>query len=176
MNMASTQSFTSHDQKPISIIDPNRRENINRSIRTYPVKTTWTERLQSYFTTNDGRIILSDLFFTLICVILQHVMGTCQHSVSDGKTIVKWHVFTPPCTECFTSSCSIERISFLVGAGPHTAVFFFVLSWTILAYCLERIWVYLTTGVRVSKRRDLIVHGIIVALFFVALGFNIWGR
>ncbi len=64
----------------------------------------------------------------------------------------------------------------LVGAGPHTAVFFFVLSWTTLAYCLERIWVYLTTGVRVSKKRDLIVHGIIVILYFTALGFNIWGR
>lgn len=69
-----------------------------------------------------------------------------------------------------------EDFSLLVGAGPHTAVFFFVLSWMILAYCLEQIWVYLTVGVRVSKRRELIVHGIIVALFFTALGFNIWGR
>ena len=61
------------------------------------VKTTWTQRLKSYFTTNDGRIILSNLFFTLICVIIQHVLGTCDHSVSDGKTVIKWHVFTPPC-------------------------------------------------------------------------------
>jgi hypothetical protein len=34
----------------------------------------------------------------------------------------------------------------------------------------------LTTGVRVSKKRDLIVHGIIVILYFIALGFNIWGK
>ena len=111
--MASTQSFTSHDQKPISIIDPveripssvtrDRKETSNRLIRTNPLKTTttttWIERLQSYFTTNDGRIILSDLFFTLTCVILQHVMGTCQHSISDGTAMVKWHVFTPPCRD-----------------------------------------------------------------------------
>ena len=64
----------------------------------------------------------------------------------------------------------------LVGAGPHTAVFFFVLSWTTLVYSVERIWVYVTTGVRVSKKRDLIMHGIIAILFFVALGFNIWGK
>ena len=43
-------------------------------------------------------------------------------------------------------------------------------------YSIERIWAYLTTGVRVSKKRDLIVHGIIVILFFTALGFNIWGK
>ncbi len=55
-------------------------------------------------------------------------------------------------------------------------MFFFVLSWTTLAYCIERIWVYLTTGVRVSKKRDLIVHGIIVVLYLTALSFNIWGR
>lgn len=117
--MASAQSFTSHDQKPISIIDPDRisssnrdrRENVNRSNRISPIKTTtWTERLKSYFTTHDGRIILSDLFFTLICVILQHVMGTCQHIVSDGDGKVKWHVFTPPCTECSSSSYSMKKI------------------------------------------------------------------
>lgn len=95
--MTSTQVLTSNDQSPISTID---REIIHESLVNNNIKqktTTWTERLKSYFITNDGRIILSDLFFTLICVVLQHVMGTCHHSVSDGTNVVQWHVFTPPC-------------------------------------------------------------------------------
>jgi hypothetical protein len=95
----------SNEQNSISIIDPDKShpsnrdhiEKINQSIIKQNLKTTWIERLKSYFTTNNGRIILSDLFFTLICVILQHVLGTCDHSVSDGRTVIKWHVFTPPC-------------------------------------------------------------------------------
>ena len=85
-------------------------------------------------------------------------------SVNSSKTKRKSNLF---------SFVSVKKI--LVGAGPHTAVFFFVLSWTTLAYCLNHMWVYLTTGVRLSKKRDLIVHGLIVILYFVALGFNIWG-
>jgi hypothetical protein len=98
--MTSTQSVISNDQNPISIIDPDKQHPSNRDhiekIK-HNVKTTWTERLKSYFTTNDGRIILSDLVFTLICVILQHVLGTCDHYVSNGTIVIKWHVFTPPC-------------------------------------------------------------------------------
>jgi hypothetical protein len=104
--MTSIESLTSDGQNPISTNDP---ELINQSDRNNTKKfhqplinnnlktTTWIERLKSYFITNDGRIILVDLFFTLICVILQHVMGTCYHFVSDGTTVIKWHVFTPPC-------------------------------------------------------------------------------
>ena len=105
MNMTSTESVISNDQNPISIIDPDKRhpsnrdhtEIINQPVIKHKLKTTWTERLKSYFTTNDGRIILSDLFFTLICVVLQHVLGTCDHFVSNGTIVIKWHVFTPPC-------------------------------------------------------------------------------
>ena len=113
--MTSTQTFTSHHPNAISIIDPDqiqisKQERIEQSLITNNLKTTWTERLKSYFTTNDGRIILSDLLFTLICVILQHVLGTCDHSVSDGTNVIKWHVFTPPCKilfkECNIPSCS----------------------------------------------------------------------
>lgn len=177
--MTSPHSLTFDDQNPISIIDREKIYSANRDLNPLTAnnqqrKTTCTERLKSYFTTNDGRIMLSDLFFTLICVILQHVMGTCDHSVSDGTTVIKWHVFTPPCRPFDSLNRAILIV--VVGAGPHTAVFFFVLSWTTLAYCLERIWVYLITGARVSKKRDLIVHGIIVALYFTALGFNIWGK
>jgi hypothetical protein len=102
--MTSIQSLTSDD--PISIINPeiihqsdrNNTLKINQPLINNILKTTtWTERLKNYFITTEGRIILADLFFTLICVILQHVMGTCDHSVSDGKTVIKWHVFTPPC-------------------------------------------------------------------------------
>lgn len=101
--MTSPQSFISNEQNPISTIDSNIL-NPNNLGKTSPsinsnrkITTTWIERLKSYFTTNDGRIMLSDLFFTLICVILQHVMGTCEHFISDGTQVIKWHVFTPPC-------------------------------------------------------------------------------
>ncbi|CAF0714845.1 unnamed protein product [Adineta steineri] len=161
--MTSTLSLTSDNQNVISTIDDeishqsnrNTPEKINRLV-IKPI--TVTERIKNYFITNDGRIALADLFFTLLCVVLQHVMGTCHHSFSDGLTAIEWYVFTPP-----------------FGAGPHTAVFFFVLSWITLAYCIECIWVYLSTGIRVSKKRDLIIHGLIVILFLIAFGFNIWG-
>ncbi|CAF4663544.1 unnamed protein product, partial [Rotaria magnacalcarata] len=55
-------------------------------------------------------------------------MGTCEHSVSDGSHVIQWYIFTPP-----------------FGAGPHTAVYFFVLSWTVLVYCIQRIWADFTT-------------------------------
>jgi hypothetical protein len=95
--MTSTQSITTNDENVIPTIDqPNQiiTEKINQS---FVITKTWTERIKTYFITNDGRIALADLFFTLICVILQHVMGTCQHYVSDGIQVIKWYVFTPPC-------------------------------------------------------------------------------
>jgi len=104
--MTSTQSLTSDDQNPRSTIDSdiihqfdqNHKEKLNHPlINNTPKTTTWTERLKNYFTTNNGRIILSEFCFTLICVILQHVMGTCYHYISDGTIVIKWHVFTPPC-------------------------------------------------------------------------------
>jgi hypothetical protein len=100
--MSSTQSFNDDNQNPISTIDQQLNAEIihqadQNHLDQIPKSTTWTERIKNYFITNDGRIILSNLFFTLICVILQHVMGTCHHSVSDGTTVIKWHVFTPPC-------------------------------------------------------------------------------
>ncbi|UJR31623.1 hypothetical protein I4U23_019105 [Adineta vaga] len=161
--MTNTQQLTTNDPNPISVIEtdenhpstPNTREkNHQSSIKV----TTRTERLKNYFITTDGRINFVEFLFTLVCVIVQHVMGTCHHSIIGGQIIVKWYVFTPP-----------------FGAGPHTAVYFFVLSWTTLAYCIERMWIYMTTGVRVSKKRDLIVHGIIASLYTIAFGFNIWG-
>jgi hypothetical protein len=85
--MSSTQSTTTNAE----IID---QPDQNQSF----IKTnTWTERVKNYFITNNGRIALADLFFTLICVILQHVMGTCHHYVSDGIKVIQWYVFTPPC-------------------------------------------------------------------------------
>ncbi len=92
--MATPQSV---NENPISIIDPDRIHQSNRTNTEKINQTTWIERLKNYFLTNDGRIILADLFFTLICVILQHVMGTCHHYVSDGMKVIQWHVFTPPC-------------------------------------------------------------------------------
>ncbi|CAF0783033.1 unnamed protein product [Rotaria sordida] len=155
MNVDNQNSMSTIDKQ---IIDSSNRNNIDTN-KHYMIKTTnWTERIKNYFITNDGRIVLADFFFTLLCVILQHIMGTCEHSISNGTTVIKWYVFTPP-----------------FGAGPHTAVYFFVLSWITLVYCIERIWIYLITDVRTSKKRDLIVHGIIVILYFIALGFNIWG-
>ena len=151
---------------------------LDESLRTEkPALSTWTDRLKSYFLTNEGRIALARLIITLTCVVLQHVMGTCDHTFSHDDITVKWHVFTPPCWlmiflhdgyECFS-------LNFLVGAGPHTAAFFFVLSWITLAYCIERLWVNVTTGAPISKKRDLIVHGVIATLFLTAFGFNIWG-
>jgi hypothetical protein len=100
--MSSTQSFNADNENPIPTIDQQLNAEIihqadQNHLDQIPKSTTWTERIKNYFITNDGRIILSNLFFTLICVILQHVMGTCHHSVSDGTTVIKWHVFTPPC-------------------------------------------------------------------------------
>jgi hypothetical protein len=72
---------------------------IDSSIRTISLTTTnWSERIRRYFLTNHGRINLTSFSFTLVSVILQHVMGTCHHNISDGVNIVKWHVFTPPCS------------------------------------------------------------------------------
>jgi hypothetical protein len=103
--MSRTQSLNGDDQNPISIIeqqpnidiksDENNIDKINQKLINK--STTWTERIKYYFITDEGRINLSNLFFTLICVILQHVMGTCHHSVSDGTKVIQWHVFTPPC-------------------------------------------------------------------------------
>jgi hypothetical protein len=72
-------------------------ERNNQLLISSITKIPWTQRVKNYFTTHDGRITLSNLAFTLICVILQHVMGTCNHSISNGTNVVKWHVFTPPC-------------------------------------------------------------------------------
>jgi len=94
--MTTTQSFVSNDQSPLSTIEPNVDSPVNENQFNFE-KTRWMQRFASYFTTNDGRIMLFDLLFTLICVILHHVMGTCYHAVSDGTTVVKWHVFTPAC-------------------------------------------------------------------------------
>ena len=151
---------------------------LDGSLRTEkPALSTWTDRLKSYFLTNEGRIALASLIFTLTCVVLQHVMGTCDHAFGNADAIVKWHVFTPPCWLMIFLHGGYEcsPLNFLVGAGPHTAVFFLVLSWVTLAYCIDRLWIHVTTGARVSKKRDLIVHGVIVALFLAAFGFNIWG-
>jgi hypothetical protein len=91
--MTSTQATTT-DAETIHQSDENITEKINLSF----IKTnTWTQRVKNYFITNNGRIALADLFFTLICVILQHVMGTCHHYVSDGTNVIQWYVFTPPC-------------------------------------------------------------------------------
>jgi hypothetical protein len=99
-------STTSDDQNPISTIDSdiihqfdrNNKQKIDHPLINNTLKTTtWIERLKNYFITNNGRIILAELFFTLICVILQHVMGTCYHYISDGTKVIQWHVFTPPC-------------------------------------------------------------------------------
>src|SRR5690348_1907344 len=93
---------TINDQNPISTVESEIKQQLNQNneekIHNNNLKsTTWTERLKSYFITNNGRIMLSNFCFTLICVILQHVMGTCDHFVSDGAAVIKWHVFTPPC-------------------------------------------------------------------------------
>ena len=168
----STAPFSTETERPAR----NDAEKTSPPLSSRAIKLgTFTDRMKSYFTTHEGRIVLVSLSLTLVCVLLQHIMGTCQHSVSDGGPVVKWHVFTPPCM-LVTLKLRRKENPFLVGAGPHTAVFFFVLSWTTLVYCLERIWVYLTSGVRLSKKRDLIVHGIIVLLYLLALGFNIWGE
>ncbi|CAF1241378.1 unnamed protein product [Rotaria magnacalcarata] len=146
-----------------NLTSANDKRNItDKSIQSLPNHmskiTNWTEQIKKYFITNDGRIALADLLFSLLCVILQHVMGTCEHSVSDGSHVIQWYIFTPP-----------------FGAGPHTAVYFFVLSWTVLVYCIQRIWADFTTNINKSKKHDLIVHGIIVVLYLIAFGFNIWG-
>ena len=57
----------------------------------------WTDRFKTYFLTTDGRIALARILMSLICVILQHTMGTCKHHISNGTNDVQWHVFTPPC-------------------------------------------------------------------------------
>lgn len=64
----------------------------------------------------------------------------------------------------------------LVGAGPQTGLFFFILSWITLFYCVERIYSHIATGIRASKKHDLVVNGMIGSLFLMAFAFNIWGK
>lgn len=90
--MSNVKSSNANIQSPISTIEQEISRIVNQS-----TLTNRTERIKSCFTTNQGRIVLSELFFTSICVILQHVMGTCDHSVSDGSKVIKWYVFIPPC-------------------------------------------------------------------------------
>ncbi|CAF4345874.1 unnamed protein product [Adineta steineri] len=87
--MTSTLSLTSDNQNVISTIDDEISHQSNRNtpekINRLVIKpTTVTERIKNYFITNDGRIALADLCFTLLCVVLQHVMGTCHHSFSEN--------------------------------------------------------------------------------------------
>ena len=106
--MSSEQSLSIADEpspksaalSPTKIERPARHD-AEKTSRPLPSRTaelgTFTERMKSYFTTHEGRVVLASLSFTLVCVLLQHIMGTCQHSVSDDKALVQWHVFTPPC-------------------------------------------------------------------------------
>ncbi|CAF1182297.1 unnamed protein product [Rotaria sp. Silwood1] len=153
--MSTTQSINVDKQNSISIIDNQQiKQNHIDKIKTIH----WTQRIKNFFIINNNRIALINLLFTLLCVIIQHIMGTCEHSISNGNTILKWYIFTPP-----------------FGAGPHTSVYFFVLSWITLIYSIQYIWFYLITNICTSKKRNLIIHGIIVILYFIAFSFNIWG-
>jgi hypothetical protein len=71
---------------------------------------------------------------------------------------------------------NVPRSLIVVGAGPHTAVFYFVLSWITFVYCFERILIDVIVGIQTSRRRNLIVHGIFVGLYVTAMTFNIMGH
>ena len=109
--MSNTQTLTVNNQNsPISNLDErvkmeaiysSNRHNTEKFSQTFvnntDQMTNWTERLKNYFIANDGRITLAEFFFTLSSVIIQHIMGTCHHSISDGMKVIKWYIFTPPC-------------------------------------------------------------------------------
>ena len=101
MSTSQSQFADGHVAQPNSSSILNDRPNpteFGSSVQTANLpSSTWVDRLKSYFLTNEGRIGLASLICTLICVVLQHAMGTCVHVVSDHTKDVKWHVFTPPC-------------------------------------------------------------------------------
>lgn len=106
MNMSRAQSSNANnqnltlnnDKEKISLSNRSNSDKHNQSlIKNINKMTNWSDRIKNYFMTNEGRIALVSLFFTLLCVIIQHIMGTCDHSISDGTTAIKWYIFTPPC-------------------------------------------------------------------------------
>ncbi|CAF1310119.1 unnamed protein product [Adineta ricciae] len=161
--MTNTLTVVTDETTSLSIIEPSKCHSPT-PIKTELLQqslikvTSWTERIKNYFITHDGRISLVEFLFALTCVIIQHIMGTCHHYLRDGTNLVNWHMFAPP-----------------FGAGPQTALFFFILSWITLFYCVERLWNHIVIGMHASKKHDLLVHGMIGSLFLTAFAFNVWG-
>lgn len=109
--MSTANSFPIDDQHLPSPYPPAIRpqEENPSAILNHPLPTDkWIDRVKTYFVTTDGRIALARILIALICVVLQHIMGTCHHSVSDGTSVVKWHIFTPPCRFNKIKSSSIR--------------------------------------------------------------------
>lgn len=100
--MTNTSTTAADEMTNISIIEPskphapisNKTEKLQQSL----IKVTnWTERTKNYFITHDGRISLVEFLFTLTCVIIQHIMGTCRHYLQILTYTVNWYTFAPPC-------------------------------------------------------------------------------